>query len=199
MKQKQNLYPILAVIVGLFLSGLYLNYILNNVNDKTWDTATNYVTTLLSIVVGANISILIYNHQKEQQSEQKLKELRASLERELSDLNRILTTGESITVNNLSFLSTYIQPIIIDECAKSGLFETKEVENLLHMSRKIKFYNVQVSYFLSILINSNNNNFSDILNNCNRNMETSRNAIINNINMIITQFDLTKSDSINYD
>ena len=193
-----NLYPTIAVLVSLILSIAYFLYIKSYVKDKTWDTATNFVTTILSIVIGAMISIILYNLQQKMESEQRVTELRKNLQAELSDINRVLNSGDVITVNGLPFLATFIEPIIIDECAKSGLFETKEVENFLHISRKIKFYNVQVNYFLSILTTSNNPFSPEILTHCQKNMETSRVAIINDIKTIQTQLNLSLSDSINY-
>lgn len=193
----KNIYPTITIIIGLILSISYFLFIRSNVKEKTWDTATNFVTTILSIVIGAMISIIIYHYQNENENQQKLTEMRRNLEAELSDIKRVLTSGEAITVNGLPFLTTYIQPIIVDECAKSGLFLSRDVENLLHISRKIKFYNVQVNYFLSILTNSDNKQFSNILINCNKNMETSRLAIIQDINQIQNQLNLTLSNSIN--
>lgn len=196
MNKMPNLYPTVTVIIGLILGIAYFLYIRSNVKDKTWDTATNFVTTILSIVIGAMISIIIYNFQQKIESEQKLTELRKNLEAELSDINRVLTSGDAIKVNNLPFLTTFIEPIIVDECAKSGLFESIEVENFLHISRKIKFYNVQVNYFLSII---SSNSFSpEVLALCHKNMETSRTAIIDDITRIRSRMNLTLSDSINY-
>jgi len=197
MKMKQNIYPIITIIIGLILSVTYFLYINSCVEDKTWDTATNYLTTILSIVIGAMISIIIYNYQKNLESQQKLSELRINLEAELSDMNRVLNSGEAMTVNGLSFLTTFIEPIIINECAKSGLFSSLHVENLLHISRKIKFYNVLVNYFLSILTNSNTPLFNTLLTNCNTGMESSRLAIINDIKQIQDQLVLKQSESIN--
>jgi len=197
MKKMQNIYPVITIIIGLILSISYFLFIKSNVEDKTWDTATNFVTTILSIVIGAMISIIIYQYQKESENQQKLTEMRRNLEAELSDINRVLSSGEAITVDGLAFLTTYIQPIIVDECAKSGLFLARDVENLLHVSRKIKFYNVQVNYFLAILTNSDNKQFIFLLRNCNRNMETSRLSIIQDISQIQNQLKLTLSDSIN--
>lgn len=176
----------------------YLIYVIYYVKDKKWDTATNFITTILSIVVGAMISILIYNAQQNNQENQKLIELRKNLEAEMSDINRILSSNDVITVNGLTFLTTHIEPIIIDECAKSGLFNSIDVENFLHISRKIKFYNVQVSYFLSILTASNNQFGSQLLTNCNKNMETSRYAILNDIKLIQEKLNLKLSGSINF-
>lgn len=193
----KNIYPTITIIIGLILSISYFLFIRCNVKEKTWDTATNFVTTILSIVIGAMISIIIYHYQNENENQQKLTEMRRNLEAELSDIKRVLTSGEAITVNGLPFLTTYIQPIIVDECAKSGLFLSRDVENLLHISRKIKFYNVQVNYFLSILTNSDNKQIPNILINCNKNMETSRLAIIQDINQIQNQLNLTLSNSIN--
>ncbi len=194
-----NLYPIITIILAMAISICYLIYIRIYITDKTWDTTTNYVTTVLSIVVGAMISIIIYNIQQEDQSQQKLKELRKNLAAELSDINRGLISGDVMTVNEMSFLVTYIEPIIIKECAKSGLFQPKEVENLLHISRKTEFYNVQVNYFLAVIANANNPHFQDILTNCNKNMETTRSAIVQSIQLIVNQFNLTLSDSIYYE
>jgi hypothetical protein len=194
----KNFYPTVTIFIGLILSISYFLFILSNVKEKTWDTATTFVTTILSIVIGAMISIIIYQYQNQNENQQKLSEMRRNLESELSDIQRVLTSGEVITINSLPFLTTYIQPIIVDECAKSGLFLSRDVENLLHISRKIKFYDVQVNYFLSILTNSDNPQFPNILMNCNKNMETSRLSIIQDINQIKNQLNLTLSNSINF-
>ena len=163
-----------------------------------WDTATNFVTMVLSIVIGTMISILIYNKQKTEQDKQRLSELRQNLEAEISDMRRVLNSNEVITIDGMSFMTTYIQSIIIDECAKSGLFNSLDVENFLHISRKVKFYNVQVNYFLSILTNTNNQSGSQLLSNCNKNMETSRIAILKDTKSIQKKLNLTLSDSENF-
>ncbi|MCF8451619.1 MAG: hypothetical protein K9G42_00370 [Pedobacter sp.] len=194
----QNSYPVVAIIIAILLSLAYFFYIKSSVKSKVWDTATNFVATMLSIVIGAMISIIIYNSQQKNQDERKLSELRTNLEAELSDINRILVANEVMTVGQISFLITYIEPVIIQECAKSGLFQPKEVENLLHISRKIKFYNTQVNYILSILASSPNPS-SELLAHSSRNLETTRVGVINGINLIKVRLNLKLSDSINFD
>ncbi len=191
----KNTYPILTIAISLTLAISYFIYVASYLKNIKWDTATSFVTTVLSIVIGAMISILIYNAQKTEQDKQKLSELRQNLEAEISDMSRVLSSKDVITVNGMTFMTTYIQPLIIDECAKSGLFNSLDVENFIHISRKINFYNVQVNYFLSILANTNDQFSPQLLTNCNKNMETSRIQILNDIKFIQEKLNLTLSNS----
>jgi hypothetical protein len=181
---KNNIYPTIAIIIGVILSLLYLIYIWIKKNDKFWDATTNIIVTTLSIVIGAMISIILYNYQKHNDDLETLNELKINLQAEFSDINRVLLSNDIITINNHRFLVTFIEPIVITECAKSGLFESKDVENLLHLSRKVKFYNTQVNYLLSLVANSNNPSFTVTIELCNKNMENSRLAIIQDITKV---------------
>ena len=192
----QNKYSIAVCIISILVAWLYFMYISNYVTDKIWDTSTTFISTLLSIIIGVTISIILYNYQNNQQDIEKIKELKTNLTAELSDLNRVMSSGEAMNVNQLDFVVTFIQPIIIDECSKSGLFNPLEVENFLHVSRKIKFYNVQVSYFLNLINNASTVNFNTLLVHCHKNMETSRIAVINDIVFLAKKLNLELSDSI---
>ena len=194
---KNNKYATIAIIIGVILSLLYLIFIWIEVNDKFWDATTNIVVTTLSIVIGAMISIILYNYQKSNEDLETLSDLKKNLQAEFSDINRVLLSNDVITINRLRFLVTFIEPIVMIECAKSGLFQSKEVENLLHLSRKVKLYNTQVNYLLSLIANSNNPNFPSTIELCNKNMETSRLAIIQGITKVAT--DLSLSLTQHYD
>ncbi len=192
----KNKYPYIAIGISILLSIGYFIYIGFNVNIKKWDVSTNYITTILSLVIGAMISIIIYNHQRKKESEQILKELRKNLQAELSDIKRVLKSREGMTVNGMSFLVTFIEPIIIHECAKNSLFSPIDIENFIHISRKIKLYNVQVNFLLSVLSNSNNKNFDILLKHSYNNLKTGRIAIVSDIDLLVKRLNLTLSDSI---
>ncbi|MDO6602112.1 hypothetical protein [Arenibacter palladensis] len=187
--------PIITILISLIIAFLFYFKVKKKVNK--WGILTNYISTILSIVIGAMISILIFNYQESKTDERELTELKINLEAELSDIQRVLSSGDVLTINKLPFLITYVEPIIIGECAKSGLFNSKDVENLLHLSRKIKFYNVQVEYLLNIIQKEEIPSFSILLKNCNRNMETSRSQILKNILQTASQLDMKLSETRN--
>jgi len=63
--------PHISYIVTILLNITYFIYIPNNVNEKTLDTATIYMTTISSIVIGAMISVIIYNDQQNNKENRK--------------------------------------------------------------------------------------------------------------------------------
>ncbi len=192
-----NLVPIIAILISLIIAFLFYFKVKKKKKVNKWDILANYVSTIVSIVIGAMISILIFNYQEKKTDERELTELKINIEAELSDIQRVLSSGDVLIINKLSFLITYVEPIIIGECAKSGLFNSKDVENLLHLSRKIKFYNVQVEYLLNIIQKEENPSFTILLQNCNKNMETSRTQILKDISQIVSHLDLKLSESRN--
>lgn len=194
---RHNKQSIGILIISIVISVVYFFVVSKYANEKVWDTLTTFISTILSIVIGTTIGVIIYNYQKNASDTERLSQLKTNLAAEFSDLNRILTKGSGMKVNGQEYIVTYLQTIVTDECCKSGLFTTKLLENLLHLSRKIKFYNSLVNYFLQIISNSNSQNFSNLLENCTSNLATSRQSIINDINKIKNDLKIELSNSIN--
>lgn len=193
----KNIYFIVVCVISFLIFGLYYWYIAKNVDSEKWNVSITFLSTLLSIIVGAAISCIIYDYQKDVQERERLVELLKCLSAELSDLKRVLANGEGLKVNNLTFIVTYIQPIIIDECAKSALFTPDNIENFIHVSRKIKLYWAFVDYLLRLLAAPKGQDFEALLQHCHTNMETSRNAILSDIEFLTKKLDVKLSDSLN--
>jgi CRISPR/Cas system-associated endoribonuclease Cas2 len=182
---KRNYVLLIITIVVMVASVQYANYVTKVAPDKTWDVVTSLITTVLSIVLGATLSIIIYNFQKEQQDREKVLDLKDGIRAEMNDISEVLSRESTFSLHFgnevIPFTITYIQPTILETAANSGLFDSISTENFLHVARKIRFYNVHVSYLLNLLSNIDSPTVKQLIKSHQSNMETTRLAIIENI------------------
>lgn len=202
MKNNRNI-PVVIIIISLILAGFYFVIILKNKPDETWNWLHTFISTLLSVIIGFATGILLYDIQTKSTDKKRRNELKELLRAELSDIYNVLTRDDFVvvTLNNQERLKvkiTYIQPIILEECAKCGLFNSVETENFLHVARKIRFYNTLINYLLSILSKPDSTIVEALVKHAAENIESNIKGITSNITQILQQLKLTLSDSYKY-
>lgn len=48
-------------------------------------------------------------------------------------------------------LITFVQPLVIEKSALSGIFDRHQSENLLHLARKIRMFNIKVNHMIAVI------------------------------------------------
>lgn len=187
---------ILIVIIFVLLVVGSIVYISQSDTKDLPNVILTFLSIFFSVVLGAIFSIILYNNQKQIQDERLLKALKTNLQAEITDMYEVLKKGTPLKVNGLDFTITFIQPIILEKSAKSDLFKSHEIENFLHVARKVRFYNLLVNHLLSIINSPKDKNFTAILSSYHANLERTKKGIIHNLEQILEQLELKFSDSI---
>lgn len=191
----------LALGITFILAISYSLFIYFAKPQQLLEWVTTVVASGISFFLAIIAGIYLYNQQKSAEESSQAKDLRLLLAAEFSDINRILTGGTAMSVNlpsgkSINVLIAYIQPLVTEKAALSGLYDKLKSENLFHLARKIRIYNTKTDYFLGLLQSNPNEN---MMIHANQNIEETRIAIIQNIQLIADQFELELSDSHKYD
>lgn len=184
---KNNLlFSLLALYLVLILASFL--FIVSTSADNIRSISITFLTTFLSVILAITLSIIAYNYQEEQKDEREMNKLKTNLKAEITDILDVLRREDFLIINNgLRFKVTYIQPIIIEECVRTDLFNSRQTENLLHIARKIRFYNTQIEYLLNLLAHPKNNDFESLISHCERNLTQTINCIIKNLDQMKNQ------------
>ncbi|MDD2266322.1 hypothetical protein [Sulfuricurvum sp.] len=184
----KNLKIIVFLLLGIF-SLLYI-YLFrdtipqNNVNFLD-NVITTFVSTLLSIIVG----IFLYEYQQKENKKSEKNRFIAIITAESCDILSILTNGGDMAITlpsgeTMNVLITILSPLAHEEAAKSGEFSPVLTENLFHISRKIRMYNMKVEHLLGLIRTSSSQAF---LKHAIENVNETKNAIIDDCNFLSEQ------------
>lgn len=183
-------------ILILLLALVYSALVAFHQEPKLWDWLNALAATGISFFLALVAGLYLFNQQADATRVTNSSELRLLLVAELSDMVRILSDSSKMTVHfqgggQISILITFIQPIIIEKAALSGLFGALESENLLHAARKVRMFNVKCQYLLGVLQNRPEH---ATLVHANNNLEETRVAIIETIRHLASQLNLQLTD-----
>lgn len=186
-----------ASVLTILLALAYSSLIAVQQQPKLWDWLNTLVATGISFFLALVAGLYLFNEQTSSTRRSDHSDLRVLLVAELSDLIRILSDNSRMTVNfpgraHISVLITFVQPLVIEKAALSGIFSNLESENLLHAARKIRMFNVKCEYLLGLLQSRAE---PDMLIHANNNLEETRVAIIETIRHVAKQLDLQLTEA----
>ena len=125
----------LVLLFVVFSLVVFLGYNDENSNEKFWDWLIAVFGTLVSFILGLTAGFFHLNRQNAAARRRRKDHLRNLLKVELKDsMNRS-------TENTL----TYIQPLILEEAVKSGLFCTDLTTEMLKLAKTYHKYNDHVT------------------------------------------------------
>ncbi|RYY77229.1 MAG: hypothetical protein EOO52_07055 [Gammaproteobacteria bacterium] len=175
------------------VSVLYVHYFRECIPatlQSFWDgLVSTFVSTLLSILVG----IYLYEYQARQTEKSERERLKSIISAESKDAISILKSNDTMNIVlpsgvSKAVLITVLSPIAHEEAGKSGLFNAQVTENLFHVARKIKIYNMKTDHLLGSLRANNNAQFVEhAINNV---IETQQ-SVIGSCELIISQIENT--------
>jgi hypothetical protein len=179
---------ILALII-IIIVFIYSIYIHKKVPEKNVDWWNTFVATLISVLAALLVGLILYKNQINMDTEAKKNQFSKLLKAEISYNYRQLNSGTPMTLNidtsKYSLYITFVQPLILEQAALSGLFNEVDSENFLHLSAKTRMYNVKVQYLLSLLSVANNtSNYNEQMRHASSNINETRTALLNDYNFI---------------
>jgi len=178
-KRPHNMSALIFVAAGMAITYTAILYYTGN--GQQWAWYHNLVSTLISIILGLFAGFHLYQNQVKDTASRQKQDLVILLQQELSDHYRILSSGERMTISypgdTIPVMITYIQPLVIEKAAQSGLFGPIETANLLHIARKIHTFNLAEN-FLITAINSPAANQQQLVKFAARNVDQTSNALL---------------------
>ena len=194
----------ITIIVVIVYSYAIANYF-NCLPQHLWNWLSSLIATFVSVLLAVIVGITLFNYSQDKTKINDRKTYLSLLQSELSDTNRILSdSGKmNININNNTYpvLVTYIQPIVLEDAARSGLFNEVISENLLHLARKMKMFNLMTNFLLNIIASgrASDPNLPNHISNAVQNVEGTRKGIIEGIEHMAKQLKINLSSSINVD
>lgn len=186
MRVKQNA-SILTALIGL----IFTLVVFYAAPEKKWDWLISFTGTVISFLTAVIAGLYLFEKQEEAKKRQDRVEILSMLKAELGDMKRLFsdTTGKLvITLNGQPkpVLVTYVQPLIVEKAATSGLFSVVHTENLLHLGRKVRMFNVKTQYLLGLLSSGvGTPAISERLHHAIDNIESTREAILADIDRLM--------------
>lgn len=124
--------------------------------DKVWLWWNTFVGSTVSFLFAVTAGLYLFQRQSNAKNKSERESLRSLLSAELSDLKRILSDTDRLTIScpsgrTVGVLITYVQPLATEKAAASSLFLAAETENLLHLARKVRMLNLKTQYLLGLI------------------------------------------------
>jgi hypothetical protein len=145
---------LLAMLVGVLVGGYTLVVWLGSPGDLIgW--FNELVATVASVGAALLIGLILFQHQTQETDRKKKEELAELLKTELgkfrSDIENartdvpdeaLETTENSFTPDKMQYVLHYTHPLIVEEAARSGLFDTEQTSEMLVLARNMRQHNV---------------------------------------------------------
>src|SRR5215207_4802712 len=153
---------LLAVLVGILVAGYTLVVLLFAPGDLlSW--LSTLVSTVASVWAALLIGLILFQHQSQETDRKKKEELEQLLKTELGEVRRIIetartdvpdaaleTTEKTFTSHVMQYVFRYIHPLIVEEAARSGLFDTEQTSEMLALARNMRQHNVFVQEAMTL-------------------------------------------------
>ena len=121
------------------------------------------VSTVASVLAALLIGLILFQHQTQETDRKKKEELEELLKNELSEVRRDIgnartdvpdvaleTTENSYTAHVMHIEFHYTHPLIVEEAARSGLFDTEQTSEMLALARNMRQHNVHVQEVMTL-------------------------------------------------
>lgn len=188
---------LIIVAVALVTAVVYSTIICRRKPAELWPWTSNIFATLISVLLGVAVALALFKYTNVKVDAGNRERFRHMLNAEMSDTFRILSSGETMAINigdtRKDVLVAFIQPLSIEKAAQSGLFDEAKTENLLHLARKMRMYNLEVQYLLGAITNGRLN---EVARHASDNVESTRQAVLSDIRLMTKQLELNLSPSI---
>lgn len=189
---------VIAFIVTLVITITYSSIVHFFQNEKLWDWFNALVGSGVSFFLAVIAGMYLFRLQTAAEDTANLESAVSLLTAELSDLISILGDSSRMEIKlkngeSKLVLIAFIQPLVIEKAAISGLFTRAESENLLHLARKLRMLNFKSEYFISLLSSHSN---EQLLVNSIDNIEQTLNASVEGIHHVARQLGLNISAPI---
>lgn len=190
------------MIVAILFAGTYAVIVHRRAPSEAWNWWHSFVATLVSILMGVTIAIFLF--QAEQRTVTKAEKQRhlSLLRLELSGIRRTLldTNRSNISVHSgvrLPAQVTYIQPLILEEAGRSGLFDDNTSFMMIDLSGSMRMFNKKTQVLLDLLGSSKEPiGLEENVRGTITNIARSRGGILKGIKLLSTDLGIELTDKI---
>src|SRR5215207_152030 len=158
----QHKISLLAVLVGVLGAGYTLVVLLFAPDDLIGWFST-LVSTVASVWAALLIGLILFQHQTQVTDRKKKEELEELLKTELGEVRRVIETTRTVvpdaalettenffTSHEMQYVFRYTHPLIVEEAARSGLFDTEQTSEMLALARNMRQHNVFVQEAMTL-------------------------------------------------
>lgn len=149
--------PVISfILLAIISTCLYAKMLLKKSPELIWDWYNSVSATLISVLLAVSIGIAIFFFQNSVIQQQEKEKYIFILNVELAATWQGLQTIDNplnVKFENetYSFYVVYLQSIILEEAARSGLFNKEETRILLRLTRYINFHNMNLNLLISLI------------------------------------------------
>jgi hypothetical protein len=170
--------------------------------SEAWGWWHSLVSTIVAVLLGVSIAIFLFQNEQNTNSKNDKNRYLSLMRLELSGVRQRLLDPTRITlsVHNGEILQaqvTYIQPLIMEEAGRSGLFNDNASFMMLDLSGSMRMFSKKTDILINLLSSSKEpiglekNVRSAILN-----IEQSRDGILRGIELLSKELDIDLIDKI---
>jgi hypothetical protein len=146
-----------AVVSAVVISLAFLALVGFISPSEFWGSVSAFATTLVSVFAAFFIGLGLYDRQVRIADARRREELTDALLAELSETIKALGDPQSFQAQPYTPPSgtevpiTYLQAVILEDAARSGLFNTTATRQMLSLARQFRVYNLRITQLFSAL------------------------------------------------
>jgi hypothetical protein len=181
-KRVFNVSIIIGVLIAVFLTASVSVLILILAPEELWEWVAAATATLISAILAVTVGIVLFNLQSKDTDNRELERYRQLLQVELTEAMTALEDTPPVEAaldgSNEQVILTNIQPLILEDAGRSGLFAPEQTQNMLSLVRLMRIYNSQASNITAMLLGAEYINQPQALKEMFRHCETIRKDIV---------------------
>jgi len=147
------------MIVAILVATIYAVIVHWKAPSEAWDWWHSLIAMLVSILLGVTIALSLFQNQQQAIAKTDKQRFLSLLRLELSGIRRGLRdpTRANLWVHSgvsLPAQVTYIQPLILEEAGRSGLFDNNTSFMMIDLSGSMRMFNKKTQILLDLLSSS---------------------------------------------
>jgi hypothetical protein len=148
-------YMVLLAVLVAVVVGVYTLVVLLCSPGNLIGWFNTLLSTLVSVLAALFIGLVLFQYQTQETDRKKKEQLAGLLKTELGkvrhDIERrrtvvpdeaLETTKNFFTSHEMQYVLHYTHPLIVEEAARSGLFDTEQTSEMLVLARNMRQHNV---------------------------------------------------------
>jgi hypothetical protein len=190
------------VIFACLCAVIYSIIVYIKAPSEAWGWWHSLVSTIVAVLLGVSIAIFLFQNEQHTNSKNDKQRYLSLMRLELSGVRQRLLDPTRITLSVysgeiLQAQVTYIQPLIMEEAGRSGLFKDNASFMMLDLSGSMRMFSKKTDILINLLslskepIGLEKNIRSAILN-----IDQSRNGILRGIELLSKELDIDLTDKI---
>jgi len=197
-----QLWPaLLALILGI----AYTLIVHRKSPSQRWAWLHSAVAILVSVLLGISVALFMFSAQQASLAREQKHRYLSLLTLELSSVHQRLRDDTRVNITCpggkvYQAQITYIQPVVLEEAGKSGLFNEPDSFMILDLAGSIRMWNIKTPYLFAVMnSNPSDGKYEMKLQWVLTNLDRARSGILNGTSMLSQQLGIElKKNITNY-